>query len=1066
MAPSSRGHTSDDRFDPTRRSSSDGESLALSANAAAANQGGTNSNYNSARSRLASPPYEDRGVMGMDGLPLYASRTDLDAPPNSASPSGDSHPSSSSKAAMTDNNADRLASYAYPPEKVPSPQGGTSTSAAAPPRIAVTDPLHDMRINNLDRPEWGLSEKSDFPSRDRMMARDPSSTSAAGARPPTAGSASAGAAAGMPPRPTMVRHGSQASISTQSEYGYDDFDWSDDEGVEENLRAERAEAMAARKKRNRRLSPYKILRWLVLSFLGNFLLSAILVVPAIVLQFLYRNEGPESDRAHRDYVTDNVQAWTIWASFNLFMSWVFHILVELFPRFLLGAVALVWGRTNQTVLTAAEYYNAQKGYIKPLFYAACSWGSFAIIFNSIFHLYNHSDPENASRATYLYRIYQIIEFLFFVTLTICVEKIIIKNIALGFHKSAFAERITEVTKALETFDHLKDYRPKYKETSGTKSPFGIGRPHMASRSQSGLPFDATTPGSGSHSPVTPITGHDGDADDEGGAQAKRGFFGRNRHAKKRAQNADPSLSGHGAQGSYSSARGISPPNAGKAPARPATNIRGKPTKAMRSFKATASSASKLARIAMNDPLGVLQSDKAGSIATINSPQEAKKLAKTIFTSFRGRHHRSYLVLSDFEPAYPTLAEAREAFAVFDRDGNGDISQSEIKNTVLAVYKERRFLMKAIGDTNHAVSQLDLIMLIIAFILIMFEAFAIFNVDVSKTLTTFYTLGIAFAFIFKESAQNVFDSIVFIFVTHAMDTGDRIMIGDAVMVVTKMSLLSSQFTLADGTDMYVANSVLANLMITNFRRSGYQWENFMIQVDINTTLEQLDAVEADLCHWLSTEPDRLFEPSTALVPQTIEYMRYVEISVGMTHRANWQDWGARFARKNAFGAALTYYLKKHGVRYYQPTQPIHYSAEQVHAAQEQARVFAEERARERQAEAEAEGASPTSTSSANHGAYQGSQTHLHAEETYLLDDFDILPDSSGSGSGGAGASTAISPGAAPAKRANFMGFTPPADDSAKGVDDAGADEMAGAAGGEGARQRKVRNKGLTQQGGDG
>ncbi len=181
---------------------------------------------------------------------------------------------------------------------------------------------------------------------------------------------------------------------------------------------------------------------------------------------------------------------------------------------------------------------------------------------------------------------------------------------------------------------------------------------------------------------------------------------------------------------------------------------------------------------------------------------------------------------------------------------------------------------------------------------------------------------------------VFDSIIFLFVTHPFDTGDRIAIKAGtqtmVMAVKRMSLLSTEFTITDGTDMYVANAVLADLMITNYRRSGYQWEAATLQIAFDTPLSKLDAVENDMKHWLSTEPERMFEPSTAIVPQKIEYMRSIEVTIGMTHRRTWQDWGMRWQCRNAFVAALCYYLKKHGIRYAKPNQPIIYWTEDAAA----------------------------------------------------------------------------------------------------------------------------------------
>merc|ERR1712157_435822 len=173
---------------------------------------------------------------------------------------------------------------------------------------------------------------------------------------------------------------------------------------------------------------------------------------------------------------------------------------------------------------------------------------------------------------------------------------------------------------------------------------------------------------------------------------------------------------------------------------------------------------------------------------------------------------------------------------------------------------------------------------------MFEALAIFNVDIGKTLSTFYSLAIAFAFVFKESAANVFDSIIFIFITHPFDTGDRIQIGEAVLVVKRMSLLSCLFVDSLNQDVYISNVILAGTSIINMRRSGYQWEAITAQFDFNTPLDKLDAVEEDMIHWLQTEPERLFVPSTAIVPQKIEYMRAMECTIGMTHADTWQDWG--------------------------------------------------------------------------------------------------------------------------------------------------------------------------------
>ena len=67
----------------------------------------------------------------------------------------------------------------------------------------------------------------------------------------------------------------------------------------------------------------------------------------------------------------------------------------------------------------------------------------------------------------------------------------------------------------------------------------------------------------------------------------------------------------------------------------------------------------------------------------------------------------------------------------------------------------------------------------------------------------------------------------------------------------------------------------------------------------------------------------FAPSTAIVLQNFQFMRYIEVTVGMTHRANWQDWGERWNRRTAFHAALAFYSKECGITYVNSAQPVMY-----------------------------------------------------------------------------------------------------------------------------------------------
>jgi small-conductance mechanosensitive channel len=143
----------------------------------------------------------------------------------------------------------------------------------------------------------------------------------------------------------------------------------------------------------------------------------------------------------------------------------------------------------------------------------------------------------------------------------------------------------------------------------------------------------------------------------------------------------------------------------------------------------------------------------------------QQLARSIFLKFRERSsRRTYLIPSDFYPAFDTQTEAEAAFRVFDKDNNGDLSRGEMKTTVLKVYQERRSLARSMRDVGAALKTLDRILLFFALVILFFISLSVFGVEVGDSLTSVYSIGIAASFIFKNAAAKAFDAIMFLFVT--------------------------------------------------------------------------------------------------------------------------------------------------------------------------------------------------------------------------------------------------------------------------------------------------------------
>ncbi|EGG04448.1 uncharacterized protein MELLADRAFT_117083 [Melampsora larici-populina 98AG31] len=706
---------------------------------------------------------------------------------------------------------------------------------------------------------------------------------------------------------------------------FDDYDWDNDDDLEGDVRFDdlndqkRGQHQHHRRRTlARRLSPYNVIKYLITTFIGNIFICLALIVPPLVLGFGgYLQHGDSESAAHSRYVHDNVAAWMYWASYNLLCSWALYLLVELAPKVLIMLVNIIWGDVHENIKSKVETFHAAKAWFKNILYAAML----------------PSDTET-SRAAYTDVVALVVELLFFFTLVLSLEKLLLLSISMSFHQVAYSDRIQKVTQALAAIDILQDYRPKRKPFPGT----------TYSRRQSG---DILTLKALSAQLTSPLKkGFEQDATFSSMEAPKTRWWQRKKvgralkNEKDQTNNLEmsPKNEASGKEESanvpFDLARPISDdPYRMTSPSRQDSfaGPDGRPVVKRRNSQTTfafiarrGASAAKIARAAMKDPVSVV-GKKSGLALDINNPTEAKKLARRIFFSFRSDPNRNYLIPSDFYPAFPTPELAREAFSIFDSDGNGDISRTEVKNEIFRVYKERRALSQSLQDVGHAIGRLDGIMLGLAAIVFLFIALTVVGIDFSKTLTSIYTIGVAAAFVFKGTAANVFDSIIMVFCTHPFDTGDRIIMDNAgveeVLVVKQMGLLVTVFVRWDGTEWFAPNSLIGQKFIINLRRSNSQFENATVQFGWDTPLEKIDELEEKMNDWLQTDEQRRFEPGTAAVIQNLVNQQYIEITFGMIHRENWQDWGGRWNRRTAFHAAINYYSRQLGITFYGSEQPV-------------------------------------------------------------------------------------------------------------------------------------------------
>ncbi|KAG6378412.1 Mechanosensitive ion channel-domain-containing protein [Boletus reticuloceps] len=647
----------------------------------------------------------------------------------------------------------------------------------------------------------------------------------------------------------------------------DELDWSDDEDLA-NEEAKFSEKMGV-KLRTRRWSIWRLFTLLFSSLIGSIFLACILVAPALLVHFFWYKPHPTS---YRHYVDLNVEAWLFWAAANVVISWGLAMIVDIIPA---------TTRIRDIHLMGA-------------------WLSWIILFQNIFRLYN-SGANGTSFAPYTDRVAQAIEFVFFLVLVLCIQRMLSHAMAFGFHRTAYKERLEEVKYGLRVIEKLREYKPRTRQQHyREKDPTHHQRGDSVSQ-----PYDG---------------GNDADAEDNKG-KGKQTPTGSKAYSHWLHDSApdSPELEGLRTPTSPPDLDLLHENQDGSHGYPPSRRRAGDQHMSQQEEHNPAILAVRALKTAvLHDARNIKgdDDDLSGLKSSVNSTHEAKRLARAIYKAFRDRH-RSYLIPADFQPAFATLGEAQEAFRVFDRDNNGDISRSEIKATILRIYKERRFLSRSMRDVGVALKTLDQILLLFAFVILFFISLSVFGVNVTQSLTSVYSLGIAASFIFKNTASSTFDAIMFLFVSHPFDTGDRCFIDTDNLVVKKMGLFATVFVRSDGTETYYFNSQLFAKFITNVRRSDKMAESLTMQVAWRTPLEKLDALEARLNEWLATEENRWFQPTTSITLQTISFQRHLELTIAIPHNSTWQDWGLRNARRTAFHAAVQYYCRQLGITACEP-----------------------------------------------------------------------------------------------------------------------------------------------------
>ncbi|WRX33820.1 Mechanosensitive ion channel MscS - like 10 [Theobroma cacao] len=237
-----------------------------------------------------------------------------------------------------------------------------------------------------------------------------------------------------------------------------------------------------------------------------------------------------------------------------------------------------------------------------------------------------------------------------------------------------------------------------------------------------------------------------------------------------------------------------------------------------------------------------------------------------------------------------------------------------------VYLERKSLAHSLNDTKTAIEELNKLISVILLVVIIIVWLLMMGFLTTQILVFISSQLLLVAFMFGNTAKTVFEAIIFVFVMHPFDVGDRCVIDGIQMVVEEMNILTTVFLRYDNEKIFYPNSVLATKPISNFYRSPEMSDSVEFTVDVSTSVEQIGALKAKIKEYLDSKPQH-WRPGHSVQVKDIEDVNKMKMGLYVTHTINFQNYGDKSSRRSELVLELKRIFEALDIKYHLLPQEV-------------------------------------------------------------------------------------------------------------------------------------------------
>ncbi|KAI3443582.1 hypothetical protein Pfo_000247 [Paulownia fortunei] len=316
-------------------------------------------------------------------------------------------------------------------------------------------------------------------------------------------------------------------------------------------------------------------------------------------------------------------------------------------------------------------------------------------------------------------------------------------------------------------------------------------------------------------------------------------------------------------------------------------------------------------------------EESGEPKVITSEVEAREAANRIFRNV-AKHGHKYIEEDDLSLFMPK-EEVDNALPLFEGAAESRrIKKSSFRNWVVKAYNERKCLAVSLNDAKTAIEELNKIASGLVLLVIIIVWLLLMEITTTRVLVFISSQLLLVVFMFGNTAKMVFEAIIFVFVVHPFDVGDRCVIDGVQMVVDEMNILTTIFLKPDNEKVYYPNSVLATKPISNFNRSPEMMGDAVeFAVDFSTSVESIAALKAKIKGYLESKPQHWSPNHSVQIKEIVDVNKMI-MALYVTHTINFQNAGERGNRRSDLVFELKKIFEELGIKYHLLPQEVQIS----------------------------------------------------------------------------------------------------------------------------------------------